>query len=310
MRISIGPIQYHWAKSKLDAFYQAAADSQADIVYLGETVCSKRREYRLSDYLAQATQLQAAGKEVVLSTLTLIEAESELSTLKRIIDNGQFQIEANDIAAVETLREWKLPFVAGPAINAYNGHSLQTLQACGMYRWMPPVELSGADVQQILLEFRGLCAEAPLDLEICVYGRLPLAYSARCFTARALNLPKDQCDFRCIEHPQGMPLNTQDGERLFTINGIQTQSGKIQNLCSYLPQLAAEGFSVLRVSPNDLASLAIVDALAHSLRSGEPCALSFDPEQHCDGYWRGEAGMLSQYQGKPDLHSNSDRPTT
>jgi collagenase-like PrtC family protease len=39
-----------------------------DIVYLGETICSKRNQVRFEDWLAIAERLEAAGKEVVLST--------------------------------------------------------------------------------------------------------------------------------------------------------------------------------------------------------------------------------------------------
>lgn len=296
MRVSIGPLQYHWPRAKLDEFYQAARDSRADIVYLGETVCSKRREYRLADWLETGKMLREAGKEVVLSTMALIEAESELSSLKRILDNGLFPIEANDMAAVETLQEWGLPFVAGPTINAYNGHTLKELQACGMRRWLPPVELSGQEIATILAEFRELVPNADLDVEIWTYGRLPLAYSARCFTARALNLPKDQCDFRCIDYPQGMPIDSQEGEPLFTLNGIQTQSGKIQSLCAHLDELPTRGATILRVSPLDLSTLRLVDALVAAVRSDQPFEFPLDASRHCDGYWRGAAGMLGQAQ--------------
>jgi collagenase-like PrtC family protease len=49
------------------------------------------------------------------------------------------------------------------------------------------------------------------ELEVIAWGRLPLAFSARCFTARALDLAKDDCGFRCIEHPDGLPLATREG---------------------------------------------------------------------------------------------------
>ncbi len=46
MQFSLGPILYYWPKAEVEAFYQAAADSQADVIYLGETVCAKRRELK------------------------------------------------------------------------------------------------------------------------------------------------------------------------------------------------------------------------------------------------------------------------
>ena len=37
MKFSLGPLLFYWPKADTQAFYQAAAASQADIVYLGET---------------------------------------------------------------------------------------------------------------------------------------------------------------------------------------------------------------------------------------------------------------------------------
>ena len=125
MKFSLGPILYFWPKAQVMDFYQQAAASEVDVVYLGETVCPKRRELRLPDYLQIAHQLREAGKEVVLSTMTLLESPADLRELRRYCDNGEFLIEANDFGAVGLLQEQGLPFVAGAAINCYNHHSLQ-----------------------------------------------------------------------------------------------------------------------------------------------------------------------------------------
>ena len=70
MKISIGQISYFWERQKVFDFYKDLEESAVDIVYLGETICSKRREVTLADWLEIANQLTKAGKEVVLSTLT------------------------------------------------------------------------------------------------------------------------------------------------------------------------------------------------------------------------------------------------
>ena len=64
MKLGLGPLQYFWPRDTTLAFYRDAAAWPLDIVYLGETVCSKRRELRTKDWLALADDLRAAGKEV------------------------------------------------------------------------------------------------------------------------------------------------------------------------------------------------------------------------------------------------------
>jgi collagenase-like PrtC family protease len=72
MKISLGPLQYYWARDTVFAFYQSVATMPVDIVYVGEAVCSRRKELRLTDWLDVAQMLRDAGKEVVLSTQVLI----------------------------------------------------------------------------------------------------------------------------------------------------------------------------------------------------------------------------------------------
>jgi hypothetical protein len=45
--------------------------------------------------------------------MALLEAESELKTLRRLCENGRFTVEANDMGAVRLLAERKIPFVLG-----------------------------------------------------------------------------------------------------------------------------------------------------------------------------------------------------
>src|SRR5690625_3383423 len=193
MRISLGPVLYFWPREALEAFYTASVASPVEIVYLGETVCSERRSFRPDDWLDLGRELAAAGKQVVLSTLTLVESRAEMGVMKRLCGNGEFLVEANDLAAVQLLAEQGLPFVAGPAINVYNAYTLKVLRRQGLQRWVLPFELSRTDLQAILADAERLGLREGLEVEVFSYGRIPLAYSARCFTARHHNLPKDQC---------------------------------------------------------------------------------------------------------------------
>lgn len=65
MKYSLGPVLYYWPKETLEDFYQLAANSSADVIYLGEAVCSKRRATKVGDWLDMAKkpgrQRQAGG---------------------------------------------------------------------------------------------------------------------------------------------------------------------------------------------------------------------------------------------------------
>ena len=63
MKYSLGPVLYYWSKETLEEFYQQAANSRADVVYLGEAVCSKRRANKVGDRLAMAKALADSGKK-------------------------------------------------------------------------------------------------------------------------------------------------------------------------------------------------------------------------------------------------------
>jgi len=289
-KLSLGPVLYYWPRQTLLDFYADLADTPVDIIYLGETVCAKRRSLKPADWLALGRELQAAGKEVVLSSLALIEAGSEIGILRRLCENGEFAVEANDMAAVQMLEQHATGFVAGASLNIYNHHTLQLLAAGGMFRWVMPVELS----QQA---FQDICAEKParVQSEVFAFGRLPLAWSARCFTARARQLPKDNCRQCCLEDPAGLMLSTRDGQDFLVLNGIQTQSARTFNLLNREPGAAID---ILRISAQRTHMQTIIRHFdAWRRGSMDACTVAAEltgtmPGGTCDGYWRGQAGML------------------
>lgn len=291
-KLALGPILYYWSKDQVEDFYQNVADSAVDIVYLGETVCSKRRIMRSADWFRIGKQLQDQGKTVILSTLTLLEAGSELSSLRRLCKESPFLIEANDIAAVQLLKELGKPFVTGPSVNIYNSATLEYLSKFGLRRWTLPVELSATE----LAEFQ-LNRPSGVETEVFAWGRMPLAYSARCFTARAENLQKDDCQFRCLDHPDGLLLSTRENEEFLCLNGIQTQSARTLNLLGEIDRFIELGVDVLRISPQSHHTIDIIERFASVLNQPKAPA-RFDlelenwmPGTACNGYWQGKAGM-------------------
>ncbi len=290
-RLALGPVLYFWPRDELLGFYETVAESPVDIVYLGETVCAKRRSQRLDDWIAVGEQLAAAGKEVVLSSLSLIEAESELKTLRRLCANGRFLVEANDMAAVQLLAG-EAGFVAGPFVNIYNQQTLATLARLGLRRWVMPVELS-----RDTLAAMQTARPAGVETELFAFGRLPLALSARCFTARAHDLPKDDCQLRCLDHPDGMLLSTQEDARFLVLNGIQTQSAQTYTLLGRMDEIRDLGADVLRISPQSRHIPEIIRAFADVLEArrdgtdAETELAAYMPAGPCDGYWMGRPGL-------------------
>jgi collagenase-like PrtC family protease len=291
MKLSLGPIQYFWERQRVLDFYQQAADSAAEIIYLGEVICSKRRLVKLEDWLAIGNELKQSGKEVLLSSLTLLEAASEMSSLKKLCANDSFMVEANDISAVQLLSAAGKNFVTGPSVNIYNGSSLQLLARKGLKRWVLPVELG----LETLKDLQALRPEG-VETEVFALGRLPLAYSARCYTARSHNLPKDDCQFKCIDYPDGRMLETQEDEKFLVLNGIQTQSALTHQVLEQLPELRALGVDVLRISPQYDNTLRILELFNIALNNNSIDNLSDNllellPHGVCNGYLTEQAGM-------------------
>ena len=290
-RLTLGPLLYYWPRDRVHEFYEQAADSPVDTVHLGEAVCGKRHEVRFEDWLAIGRKLADRGKEVVLSTCELIESEADLRVMRRVTGNGLFMVEANDLGAVNLLAG-KGDFVAGPYLNMYSRLSMDFYRRQGAVRWVAPIELGAGGIGEILRDY----AEE-IETEVFTYGRIPLAISARCFTARYNNESKDECGFRCIEHADGMLLSTQDDQPFLTLNGLQTQSAQVHNLADSIEQLRALGIDRLRISPQSAGTFDVIrlfDEVASGALDGDEALKRMQqwaPSGHCNGYWHGRPGL-------------------
>jgi collagenase-like PrtC family protease len=286
MKLSLGPVLYYWTREAMLDFYAGVADSGVDIVYLGEVVCSRRHNLRLEDWIALARDLSASGKQIVLCSQALIESESELKVLRRIAANGEFMVEANEMGAVRLLAG-RVPFIAGPHLNIYNDETLAWFAELGANRFVLPLELS----RDTLRDLQSARPEG-MQTEVFAYGRMPLAFSARCFTARHHDLPKDDCQFRCLDNADGLALQTRDKAAFLTLNGLQTQSAQVYDLSDSMEELRSLSVDVVRISPQSTNMRAIIDSFRERC-AGRPGAslegLRVAPP--CNGYWLGVPGM-------------------
>lgn len=262
MDLTIGPNQFFWPAETVRAFYREMAATPAARVVLGELVCSKRLPFWEAEIPGAIEVLQAAGKEVALTTLALITLKRERRLTADLMDMG-LAIEVNDLTALHHLPAgW--PFWVGPLVNVYNEGTLRWLAKRGATRVCLPPELPLSSVATL--------ATAGADLGVVVevwgHGRLPLALSGRCYHARLHDRAKDSCQFVCEEDPDGRDVETLDGQPFLAVNGIQTLSQSTATAAHQVEALRDAGVSALRLSPQSRGFAEAV-ALYHQRLAGE-----------------------------------------
>ncbi|MBT4146746.1 MAG: U32 family peptidase, partial [Gammaproteobacteria bacterium] len=136
------------------------------------------------------------------------------------------------------------------------------------------------------------------ELEVQVFGRLPLAISARCYHARAHNLNKGGCQYVCDRDADGLTVDTLDGVPFLVINGLQTMSYTYCNLMKELPEMLGMGINNFRLSPHDVDMVKVTqlyrDCLDGKIESDE-ASQSLEDEvfaaEFSNGFYHGEPGM-------------------
>ena len=288
--LTIGPILFHWpVEQKRDFYFRIADEAPVDIVYIGEVVCAKRSPF-FEPYLADvAARLERAGKDVVHSTLALVMGGSEMEAVRALAAKPGLLVEANDMSGVALLAG--RPHVVGPFVNVYNEATLEHLARNGAIRVVLPNELSARSLAAIA------AAAGRVDVEVQVFGRLPLAISARCYHARAHGLHKDGCHYVCADDRDGMDLETLDGDGLFAVNGTQTLSYAYCNLVRELDALAKMGIRSFRLWPHscDMVAVArtfrdVCDGRADGEWAGARLAGLLAGARFANGFYHGEEG--------------------
>ncbi len=291
MELTLGPVLFEWRRDELLKFYEEASNWPVDRVYLGEVVCSKKTGLTPKDIESIAWGLEKAGKKVTLSSLAVVSNEDELAFTRRLAQmSGSFSMEANDMSVLNMINPIEKEIFAGPHITTYNAPSIEFLKSLGIKRVTFPVELP-RDSIAFAIKNTGIFGE------VFVHGRVPLAFSWRCYTSRAYNLSKTECRHHCGKYPDGMELKTMDGEPLFAINGTSVLSSKTYTLVEFVEDLSSIGVKAIRVSPQSRCTGKIIDVFRRRLDGNlsaeeglRQLAEANTTPGYCNGWYTGAAG--------------------
>lgn len=302
--LTLGPVYYLWDGPKWrDFYYQIADEAPVDRVILGETVCSKRQHF-IEPYLADVVErLERAGKSVALSSIALITLERESRIVKELIETSDYPIEVNDLSAIGLIKG-RRHFI-GPLVNVYNGPTVRLLAQRGADRICLPPELPFSSIAKI-------AADSPhVALEVMVFGRMPLAISARCAHARSKGRIKDNCHFVCGEEPDGLSIKTLDRQSFLVLNGVQTMSHTCQLLLSELKELQEAGVTGFRLSPQDcdMARIAVIfqETISGSMEPQEAIELigqTYPKAKFSNGFHHGREGAAWVSRAKNNGHGH------
>lgn len=248
--LSLGPCLFNWkAEDWQDFYFKIADESPFDEVYLGEVICSKRLPFYEKVLESVIQRLTNAGKTVIRPTLSLVMNAYEEKAVADICQNSEYSIEANDVSALRYLKN--KPHRIGPFINVYNEDTARFMQSQGATRICLPYELDEHTIKTIV-------AGCDIEIEVQVFGRMPLALSSRCYHARSRNLRKSNCNYVCGDDYDGMDVQTLENQSFLTVNGTCTMSNSYVSLTAEASSLIEAGIQAFRLSPQycDMVSVA------------------------------------------------------
>lgn len=264
--LTVGPNAFFWSAEVVRGFYQGLAKTPVARVVIGEWVCSKRLPFWQQEIPAAIEGLQAAGKQVALTTLALITLKRERRQTADLLDMG-LPVEVNDLSALKHLPTGT-PFWVGPMVNVYNEGTLQWLAERGATRICLPPELPLDSIAKLAQAG----AAAGVTIEVWGHGRVPLAISGRCYHARLNDRAKDNCQFICGDDPDGRDVETLEGSSFLNINGVQTLGHSITTAAHHIADLRDAGVSALRLSPHIGDFAEVTRAWAKTLTAPQPQA--------------------------------------
>lgn len=184
--------------------------------------------------------------------------ERERRETERLTQHASMMVEANDVSCLAHLGG--RAHAVGPFVNVYNESTARFLVKRGAKRICLLHELSLGAIAAIA----NAVPEAAIEVQ--VFGRIPLAISARCYHARLHDLTKDNCRFVCEKDPDGLSIETLDGDRFLAMNGVQTLSHTSVNLLAELPALSEAEVSAIRLSPQNCDMAAVARLFRDTIR--------------------------------------------
>ena len=293
--LTLGPVLFNWAPEVWRDFYFRIADeAPVETVVIGEVVCSKRTPFFAEHIPAVIERLQGAGKQVVLASPILATTERERDAVRELVESaGDFLIEANDMGCIAQLGG--RPHWVGPFVNVYNEATLAWMAKRGA----TSVSLAGELTESAVAALATAAGAIGVDLEVQVFGRLPLAISVRCYHARAHGLHKDNCRYICNEDPDGLTVDTLDGEDFLSVNGLQTLSHTYVGLTHEVKALQELGIRRLRLSPHTTDMVAVATLFRqladHGIGAAEARARLLEiaaPAKLSNGFFHDREGVI------------------